>query len=291
MRDTRLWAVVFVLMAGVGVGWWTYSRGHERISEEEKEIHERFRSAREAAMTFSVVPPDDRKRLLPILSGVLEAQAFSEGGVPDTARERLAGDVVEFLHARYADSANAYIAWRRRAGYRPRSLSELRERWFLDLVHELRFGEPAPKDADWEELHARMIEAGDRADGGRHRLAGVAADAQAVAVSIKRLTRSDPRWPPVGGVVGELLDTGGTIHTSKSWWAPPVDAKALLEDRGEAWVGNVGFIAEFGDGTRRPLSLSFVWDPERRKWGLFAAHAGVDRRGAPTGRTSVRLEF
>lgn len=287
----RTFVVLVIVLVGVGVGLWAFSGRSREPSAEHIEHQRRFDAAKATAGSLPLVPLGTVDRLEDLVRGRLD-QVAVPAGLPAGSAAQLASAVGGFLAARFGDGTpQDYIRWRREAGYEPRSLDDLRATWFLDETHEFLFGRPAPDDAPWEELHAAVLSGMDRARGGRHRLVRVAGTADGVAVAVKRLTRVDPSWPAVGGVVGELLDTGNTISSNHPWWKPPTDDRTLLAERGEAVVAQVSFVAEFGDGTRRPVTLSHVWDPVRNRWWLIAAHVGVTRRGIPRQSDPIRLEF
>lgn len=288
----RLAVIAMIVACGVGVAWWSFSHARGEIGREKLELRQRFARARDTIRLMEVVPAGASTEVDRLVRSAIASDSIASDALPADARERLATDVSRFLGARFGDgSADEYIRWRREAGYLPREIEDLRQNWFLDQTYEFLFHEPVPDDVPWNELHARVVAAMDRLTHGEHRLDRIASAPGAVAVVVKRLTRADPSWPPVGALPGELLDTGNAIATSQSWWTAPIDVEDLLERNGEALVAQVAFVGEFGNGARRPISLSHVWDPDRRRWWLVAIHVGVTRRGTATTSNPIRLEF
>lgn len=287
MTSRRLAVVLAVCLAGGGVFWWSSSGALGRRSAHDQQQSARFVSSQRAIKELAIPRHVDPAALTSGLAPLLDDPALN--GVPATIRTRLSEDVAEFVQSRYGQSAADYIRWRRERNYREVPLPELRRRWFVDQTYEHVFGKPLPPQADWDELHTALIEGLDAADGGRHRLAGLATATNAMAVSVKKITPADPRWPALGGLVGGLLDDGNVIYTSIPWWSPPHTERDLLRRQGEAWVANVGFVGQFADGARRPVSISMLWDPVAGRWSVISMHFGTTERNVDG--EGPRVEF
>jgi hypothetical protein len=76
---------------------------------------------------------------------------------------------------------------------------------------------------------------------------------------------------------GRPLQFHGVSFTSHPWWVGPTTVEDEIQRRGRALVAVVGCVVEFGEGARRPLVLSFVWDAGRSSWWLEAISYGGDR--------------
>ncbi|MCL4221957.1 MAG: hypothetical protein KJZ65_11390 [Phycisphaerales bacterium] len=209
MKSRRLAVVLAVCLASGGVFWWSSSGALGRRSAHEQKQNARFVSSQRAIKDPAIPRHVDPAVLVSGLAPLLDDPALN--GVPETIRTRLSEDVAEFLESRYGQSAADHIRWRRERGYREIPLPELQSRWFIDQTYQHVFGKPLPRQGKWDELHTALIAGVDAADGGRHRLAGLATATNAMVVSVKKLTPADPRWPALGGLVGSLLDDGNVI--------------------------------------------------------------------------------
>jgi len=61
-----------------------------------------------------------------------------------------------------------------------------------------------------------------------------------------------------------------------------------MRGKREGLVAAVGLVGELGDGTRRPIGLSLVYDPASARWYIVAAYVGSYGRGMDA---SVRWDF
>lgn len=254
---------------------------------EESEVLRRSRAAHEAERVLKSMPlvaisePD---------STVLVSRAVSEA--VDThwkARAALLGEsVAGFLAARFGGAGpDAYLQAMERAGYGRRDLDELKSGWFIDEAYQAYFGERLPDSGDWDELARKMIVAQDVHSGGRARIVKVASSREGVSVAVKRLTRSDPRWPRLAGAVGDAMD-GGPIAISQGWWRPASDHSRMLSEGKEPLVAAVGLVAEMGDGRKRPIAISLHFDESRRAWFVVSVSHGSS---SPLDDDALRFEY
>lgn len=277
-------ASVLALMAG----WSVWRSGQAQQSNMDQRLRT-FRSASAQAANIPLEPASTISGLERTLGEAIRAADYvsvDAAQLPRGAAERLAADASELLRHRFgAGSAAGYVQWRREAGYRLRGSEELQTKCLVQEVHRYLFKQELAAGADWDELQAKVLTAMDTHGGGRHRVDKIASDAAGVAVAVKRLTPADPSWPAVGGVVGDLLDAGNLISTHWPWREAPLDPDSLLQANGEALVAQVSLLAQMGDGSVRPMTLSHVWDPAAGRWWHFATHVGNKVGGEP-GRTS-----
>lgn len=202
----------------------------------------------------------------------------------------LADEVAGMLSARFAEGtdSSAYTAWRETSGYTRRPLDVLRKSWFLDTAYEAYHGNRPPSDLNWDAYFDAMIVGQDAFGGGRTKPRGVSIEPSLVRVSVKRLTRADPRWPPLDGPIGDALDFGGPTHISSPWWSAPTSSGELLALHGEVRAAAVGVLIEYADGVRRPVGFSLFQNPTTRTWYIEAAFHGSLERDV---REGVRWEY
>lgn len=265
-----------IAFVAIGVGAWGYVRAftaHESSPLEGLEA--RFDRASGRVRDLAFAPLSDRAEAELLVSGLVGESLRNVGDLSD--REGLAKSVGAFFGARYASEPESYLEWRRREGYVPVDLQELRTMWFVEDAHQAYFKRALPADISWDELHVLMVGGQRGFEGGRLEIREIATSGDSVASVRKRLTRADPTPPRIPGLPGEMLDAGGAISVSLPWWKPGATVEQLLERHGAAEVCAVGMIAEFGDGGRRPIGMTYVRDPQRSRWHLMSMIVGADK--------------
>lgn len=272
-----------VILASL-VGAFGYQRASARHTESERSRLSAFETACDALERIEFVPLAERGVVADRLGRSITravARTGSEHG------EAISRECVDFLVSRYAETPSAYAAWRRSARYEPIGVEELKSRWFLAEAYRAYTSEPLPGDISWDDLHLAMIGAQRSFESGRLSIRALARSDDAVVASFGRIDRYDNVFPAVGGLPGTLLDAGGSISTAAPWWRPSIDIDALRDHGADVCV--VGFVAEFGDGKRRPISLSFIRDPSDARWWLASPlSVGVCEQGRVEG---IRIEY
>lgn len=88
-------------------------------------------------------------------------------------------------------------------------------------------------------------------------------------MTFKVLTRENPKFDPLVGLMSPERWHGGRSRGSRCWWRGTTDDLATLLDRGEPILaGQLGVIVEFENGTRRPVLLTFMFQPVDRRWTI-----------------------
>lgn len=256
-------------------------------------MESRFDLAGRIASGFPMSSPSDRSSTTRVFAAVIDRDTRDLDAVSDSMREQLAQEVGGFLSTRFGeDTTSSYIDWRKSGGYQLVPLEELKDKWFLDQTHEFLFGSSIPEGTDAETLYTSIADGMDKSRNGRHRIVGVSADPGGASAFAKVLSQSDPSWPALRGVVGDLLDTGSHISTSMSWWRGPVDYREKFTTGASLLVAQVGFLAEFGNGQKRPVSLSCVWDDRKKRWFIDSVHVGASLNDPGEGSSdAIRLEY
>lgn len=278
-------ACVLAAIAGALVAYFVWAKGALRRVPVDKsgQVAAATQAGREIARA-SGTPVGDAGSL----SNAIQQQVTKSEGAERVALGSLGAKTAEFLAARFgSEDPEAYIAWRREAGYQPASMELLLRQWFIDEAYENYFGTPMPEGLSREELATKMFRGNNKYLGGRSRVVRVATEPPGVAAVTKRLTRVDPMWPRIGGAVGAAFD-GSNLATSLPWWPPPVSHAAALAEGKEPLVAAVGFVAEFADGSALPDAVSLIYDDARQTWwvvGMWHGHLDM----ADT--TMLRFEF
>lgn len=265
---------ILIALVAIGVGAWGYARAFPRHKAASLEgLEARFEGARVRTREMAMVPLSDRAETERLVRDLVAARLVGTGKVSDP--DGLARSVGAFFGARYASEPRDYLDWRRHEGYVPVDMQELRAMWFIEEAHQTYFNEPISSEASWDELHVLMVGGQRTFERGRLNIREIAVSGESVSCVGKRLSRADPTPPRIPGLSGEMLDAGGAISVSLSWWRPAATVEELLARDGVAEICSIGMIAGFGDGVRRPIGMTYVRDPKRSRWQLTSMIVGT----------------
>lgn len=202
------------------------------------------------------------------IAAALEKTTFV-GAPTREQREQLLREVADFLYYRFGKSSPAaYRSWRLSNGYEPVPLAELLDPWHIDRSHEIFFGEPLPADAEFGALFDKFCDASASYEHGHNRLVGVASVPKGLCCAVGSISRANPRRPAVAGELGVDLWYGRMSATMRRWWRRPRQGRELLESGATIACAEFGIVAEYADRSRRPLVLTFLFDPIDRRWVL-----------------------
>jgi hypothetical protein len=188
-----------------------------------------------------------------------------------TANQRtiLLGEAADFLYYRYAQSSvETYKAWRLGEGYRWRPLEVMLDPWYVDRGYKVYFDEEPPPELDLEAAFDRFWSAALDYGDGANRVVALPGEAKGLLCRFSRVTRAKPTAEPVGGEIPFELWYGGVAMTMRAWFEPPRAKSDVLAINGETLAAEIGLVLEFADGRRRPLFLTYYWDPAGRRWWL-----------------------
>lgn len=274
-----------VILASL-VGVVGYQRASARHTESEQGRIAAFEAACDALDSIEFVPLAERGVVADRLGRSISRAIARDGSIH---AEAISKECVDFLVSRYAETPSGYAAWRRSAAYEPIDLDVLKSKWFLAEAYKAYTSEDLPGEISWDDLHLSMIGIQRSYERGRLSIRAVAGSDETVVASFGTISRRDNRFPAVGGLPGALLDNGGSISTAAPWWQPSIDVDSMIESDAGAEVCVVGLVAEFGDGKRRPISLSFVREPAGSRWWLVSPlSVGVCEHGKVEG---IRIEY
>lgn len=199
------------------------------------------------------------------------ARAAVSGEAPPGTREKLVDEAAAFVFHRFCQpSAGAYRAWREASGCVLKSMEEMTSpRYFVGEAHEAYFGAPVPAGTTVGELFERFWAASQEYGGGYNRVRAIAAEPGGLAVALGTITKADPfSRPALGGPMPEGYWHGASGATMRRWFTQPRDTEALVTRLGEVACAEVGMVVEAGDGSRRPVVLTYLWDPQAGAWSL-----------------------
>lgn len=194
-------------------------------------------------------------------------------------RERLLVTSGEFLEACFlADSAEPNLRWREEHGFVLMSRNELVEEHHVGVakIWGALLDEPFPEQSEplewFKSLWAPFREYGD----GANKMVSMAKDGDGLVIIAKnRFSPDDPIPDPADAPVrgGDSIQgagawIGGSIVAGSSWWHPQRTAAQIISSTGRCTTATVGIIAEFANGERRPILITFDWDPASKTWLL-----------------------
>ncbi|MCC6319970.1 MAG: hypothetical protein IT438_00860 [Phycisphaerales bacterium] len=262
---------VIALAVAASVAWTIWNQHPVPAGSPEREA--RVASAQQASRALkalALVSIADDGVLEQIVAGI--SRAAGEDLLPHAAG--LGRTVANFLVTRYGRRDGAdYVRWMEEAGYQRRGLDELKSSWFVNDAYHAYFGAPLPERLEWDEVARKMFAAQDQFRGGGSRIGKVCISPGGMEVIAKRLTRADPRWPRLGGAIGDVLD-GSQVSISPSWWRAQVDYNEQLAAGENPLVASVGFLAEMADGRRVPVAVSLQYDDKRGRWWVISMWHG-----------------
>jgi hypothetical protein len=189
---------------------------------------------------------------------------------PPHARDALLDEAAQFVYYRFCQSSpESYVAWRRSKGYRLKPKEKLIRPGLIDKDYPLYFHEPFPTDQTIGELFPRFWVVGLAQGDGTNRPVAISKEAKGLAAAIGVVRASDPRdRPKLAGEIPEAMWMGAAGMTMRSWWDAPRTLETLFAASPEIVCAEIGMILEYGDSTRRPLRLTYVYDTTSKAWYL-----------------------
>lgn len=197
-----------------------------------------------------------------------------------------------FIWHRFARfDAGAYFDWRVADGYTPASPEELAEGRGLGGVWASGFDEPFPSSpARVREAFVRTTARWAELFPAGARETGLASDAKGLFVRIGQVRADAWTWglePPEGGEISADLWLGQSARTDRSWWTAVDIADRIAAKHGSVCVGEVGAIFAYGDGTRGPKIIRFMYDPDQSRW----IHFSLSDQNMTDVRSAAAVEF
>lgn len=220
---------------------------------------------------------NDRGRMVGRIAEIV-AMAEVGGAAPDARRcAALAEEAARFIVTNFiSHDAEAYLAWAASRGRVPVPREELVRFWNVGLMHGWAFDEPLPElmpvaDPGWTQERAIFQKFWDHAwsDASRRPI-GMADEPAGIFVSYGTFDIAEPTNRPFsGGMLGRDLWIGAIAMSTTPFLHPRGTVDGRVPDRfdGTAFA-DVACLFAYKDGSRRPIILTFLWDPEGGFWVL-----------------------
>ncbi len=292
MSRKTLIIVSIALMAG-GLWWVRRSVVNTRV---EKDYRAAKAAMKEAARSAEAVLASlgttavslqeleqDRNRWEEVLRRAMVCQSAPGEPVMEDEATRVLSVASDFLAQRFgaSDDAQAYIDWRRQAGYQPCSLDEMGSK-NIAKAYEAIVGSPMPPDATPEDLFITMFRKSIDGQSAHHIPALIGAAPGSVVVAFKwSEIESHPDFPLLDAGLGKDVWYSGLALGYGLWWKPPHSYYELLRDRGRVLLSSVGITMQSKSGDWKTLQLNFLFDAGLGKWFLVSAfHYNADMESA-----------
>lgn len=201
----------------------------------------------------------------------LDSVVFLSEPAPPASKSALLDDVAAFLRLRFAaPSFDEYCAWRRASGKELISVGELVSTWCVDDRCPDELGTPYEVSASSEELFRQFWDAAPKWKNGGAWPTKIAAEGKGFVIACGPFSSDAPtNRPSVGGEMPREVWIGNIGGTSQPWWQTPGGKNGRLPDRFRSTqCAEVGMVMEYADGSRRPMVLTFLWDPVLNVWTL-----------------------
>ncbi len=268
--ETRWRIAICLVVASSCATLAVWRMGLLRRPERNPEVAAYFREAR------AVYAPVKMVALDPTLSreevcARLDAMEFAGDPPPaDGALDALRAEAADFIYFRFAQaSPEAYRRWRDGGGARRRPVERLSAQAEAGAAYEALFGEPVPRDVTFDAFLDRMWPTGLAIGDGANRPTAMAIEATGLAAAIGTMATDDIRdRPRIDATLSNQWWRGINGGTMRGWWDPPLTFTELLRRDGRVVCAEVGVLLEFASGARRPLVLTYFWDPRARRWYL-----------------------
>ena len=212
----------------------------------------------------------------------------------EAQREALGAVVRDVLVIRFTQPPAAWVAWRAARGYAAPDLSTGETRDEISRVLDA-LGEPALREREaFEDAWARLADAADFGDNGRHGLRAVPAGTDGWWVGAAWVHAAGDDWPaPDASPRGApWLPAPVAWVSMRSPWRHPRSGLARVRTGERVLWASVLCAAEWGDGAARPLVMEFAWDDDPGEWLLerwAVAHPGWETAPPPPVRCLPRM--
>jgi hypothetical protein len=235
----------------------------EKLYEAVREGQRAFRQMRFAPLA-SLDTSDAISELLK------KSELIVDPGVSREQIQSLADEAGVFLRLRFIENdPNAYRDWRFSKGCKFSSLENLERHHQIVKIYSQVFDRPAPIPPTVEALFRDYWGKTQSMYGGTNSLRGIADERRGLAMRIGYSTDRDYPRLALNPELGNRIWHGPVSSSMRRWFDLPVPPEELVRRNGKVLCGEVGMISEWGDGTRRPMSLAFYYDPSGQQWILW----------------------
>jgi hypothetical protein len=274
-----------IAAAAAAAGIFMYGRA-ERVSAQSIQASQVMAEQRKLPQwqfgDLIVVPLDDQATLQSTLHAAMAAHTFGLS-IPASASDakamdaaRLATEVSQFLHLRYADQdASAYLSWRRVPGVEWADRLWLSSTWFAAKEFEALTGNALTDGVPTELVFTTLFDGALKQRSERRTLLGVCPDGVRVAKQVQTGGNAEYPYLSVGRQSPDVSDDlwyGSRGATMRPWFACKARRLALLQRGFQVPVAVVGLPMVNEAGERIPVVTEWFFDAPSSRWILEAMY-------------------
>jgi hypothetical protein len=271
MTKQRLTSIIAVTLicAMTGIVWWRAIRPMSTTqflsNQEMAEAGVRLYARLDMAPLESLGSIRDVVERAHVVDGDLVAREY---------RRSVLDSAAEFLWYYYGSrSADEYIDWRRRDGYTLLGINDA-----PNGIYAWNFLFDGPTPDDDAEVFRRVWTAVHEYGDGANQAVAISNNDDGLVLLFKVVNELDDGLPfpsdaPKRGkqsITGAEQWVGGIAGGANNWWRAPVPFDQVMEQDGQVTVATLGAILEFKNGRRRPISITWFFDPRSGSWRLHA---------------------
>jgi hypothetical protein len=228
------------------------------------------RTARLAKPIYATLPH------VSIPSSIDEAVSIIElapvRGLDRVGKERwreLVHTAAEFVVRRFGrDDPAAYREWRLASGMKWRSREFLQQHWTIEEQYLKYAGKPLEPGVPLPEAFDLLWRGKAETHGGFNRPVGMAGSTEGLSIVFGTMTPGNPVREHLTGRLSEELWHGGISGTHCAWLVPARPYRERIDAGETVEYASLGVIMEHADGSRRPLIMTFFWEPLTARWEL-----------------------
>lgn len=211
---------------------------------------------------------------------VARIEVERDSDVNDAQVTALRSELESFLRLRFVQpDAKQYAASRLTGGCRWTALEGLERGWRVVSDYEKLIREPPPAKPEVAALFERYWDSTASRFGGANRLVSIASEPVGLAAHVGYSRDRDYPRLLIAGQLGQRLWYGPVSASMCRWFDLPHEPTEVVAKNGRVLVAEVGVVAEWADGSRRPLILAWYFDPWVRRWILWQMNENnYDRR-------------
>jgi hypothetical protein len=250
------------ILATLFIAW----RGSAQVRQHDNSLQQIVEESNQLIRQLNIVPYTDSPEFRMKLEEAMQSSLADIGSEGQAAG--LAKSLHEFLMTRFTPSGGGierYTQEQLADGWQPMDRSEYNSPGWIEFF-EYSIGTKPDPNASSIELIRSLGHAEDTNHNSLATPRGLSLEPGNIAVSIGDYSRANPMWPRPQGWVSEASMVSSGLVASKSHFNHAESLQPQLSDNGTARVAQVQFIAEFGDGSRRPVIINFVWAPTSSVW-------------------------